>query len=375
MRRSHKRGSRRAASAASVPGALLLGLLVLVAAGAGAWAQLRAAMSQPGPAGVPVRIQVPEGARLRSVLGQLQRQGALRHALWVELDLRLQGRQPKMQAGLYEIAAHATARQILEQFAEGRVLLSSITIVEGWTVAQMRHALDADADVAHQTAHLSDQQLMQALGHPGEPAEGQFFPDTYRFAAGTSDRKILEMAYQRMQTTLAADWARRAAGLPLANPEQALTLASIIEKETGRPDERPKIAAVFVNRLRLGMRLQSDPTVIYGLGERYDGSIHTRDLQTDTPYNTYTRAGLPPTPIALPGAASLQAALHPAGIDALYFVATGQGDGSHQFSATLAEHDVALRSYLRRLGVTGVGASTGGAAAAAQSAAAQAPRP
>jgi len=353
MRRSHKRGSRRAASAASVPGALLLGLLVLVAAGAGAWAQLRAAMSQPGPAGVPVRIQVPEGARLRSVLGQLQRQGALRHALWVELYLRLQGRQPKMQAGLYEIAAHATARQILEQFAEGRVLLSSITIVEGWTVAQMRHALDADADVAHQTAHLSDQQLMQALGHPGEPAEGQFFPDTYRFAAGTSDRKILEMAYQRMQTTLAADWARRAAGLPLANPEQALTLASIIEKETGRPDERPKIAAVFVNRLRLGMRLQSDPTVIY----------------------TYTRAGLPPTPIALPGAASLQAALHPAGIDALYFVATGQGDGSHQFSATLAEHDVALRSYLRRLGVTGVGASTGGAAAAAQSTAAQAPRP
>ncbi len=377
MQRSH---DSRPRTAAPVAGAVLVGLVVLcllAAAGWGAWGQLRAAMNRPGPGSVPVRIQVPEGARLRSVLDQLRRDGALQHPHWVELYLRLTGRQAKMQAGLYQIAAHATPSQILEQFAAGRVLLSSITFVEGWTVAQMRQALDSDPDVAHQTRGLSDEQLMQVLGHPGEPAEGRFFPDTYRFAAGISDRKILGMAYQRMQATLAADWAQRAGGLPLAGPGQALILASIIEKETGRADERPKIAAVFVNRLRLGMRLQSDPTVIYGLGEHYDGSIHTRDLQTDTPYNTYTRAGLPPTPIALPGAASLQAAMHPADIDALYFVATGEGDGSHHFSATLAEHDVALRSYLKRLGVAAAGASisTGAGAAAAQHTAAQATRP
>jgi peptidoglycan lytic transglycosylase G len=333
-----------------------LGVLTLVAAlAAGAWlasARLSVAMDQPGPASAAVRIQVEPGAALRSILTQLQRQGALSHARWVQLYLRLHRQHPRVQAGLYEIAAHATARQILQQFAEGRVLLSSITVVEGWSVAQMRTALDADPQIAHQTRGLSDAQLMLALGHPGQAAEGQFFPDTYRFAAGTSDRRILEMAYQRMQQTLALDWSQRATNLPISTAQQALILASIIEKETARPDERPKIAAVFANRLRLGMRLQSDPTVIYGLGERYDGSIHTRDLQTDTPYNTYTRAGLPPTPIALPGAASLLAALHPADTDALYFVATGQGDGSHRFSATLAEHDVALRSYLRRIGAS-----------------------
>ncbi len=353
MKRHEAAGSRGAGLWAAV------GLLaVLAGLAGGAWlaaGRLGQAMDQPGPAALPVRIQIAPGAPLRSILAQLQHQGALRHARWVQLYLKLHRRHPRVQAGLYEIAAHATARQILQQFADGRVLLSSITVVEGWSVAQMRAALDSDPDVTHQLRGLSATQLMQALGHSGQSAEGRFFPDTYRFAAGTSDRKILEMAYQRMQQMLTADWSQRATDLPLSSPEQALTLASIVEKETARPDERPKVAAVFVNRLRLGMRLQSDPTVIYGLGERYDGSIHTRDLQSDTPYNTYTRTGLPPTPIALPGAASLQAAMHPADIDALYFVATGQGDGSHRFSATLAEHDVALRSYLRRLGVTGAG--------------------
>jgi UPF0755 protein len=231
------------------------------------------------------------------------------------------------------------------------VVLQSVTVVEGWTFAQMRAALDAHPAVAHQLRGLSAQQLMEALGHPGEAAEGRFFPDTYRFAAGTSDRRILEQAYERMRAELDDDWTRRAPDLPLANADEALILASIVEKETGREDERPRVAAVFVNRLRQGMRLQSDPTVIYGLGESYDGHIHTRDLETDTPYNSYTRAGLPPTPIALPGAAALQATLHPADSDALYFVATGNGDGTHHFSATLAEHDIALRAYLRKLGV------------------------
>jgi UPF0755 protein len=327
-----------------------LAIAALLAAGV-LWGkrQLDAAMAQPAANPNAVRIQVPPGSTLRAVLQGLQRQGTLRQARLIEWYLRLHGQHPRIQAGQYEIVPHASARQIVEQLAEGRVLLTSVTIVEGWSVAQMRHALDSDPDITHQLSALSDAELMRALGHPGEPAEGRFFPDTYRFAAGTSDRKILEMAYDRMRSTLLQDWAERDPAVPLKTPTDALTLASIIEKETARPEERPKIAAVFLNRLRLGMRLQSDPTVIYGLGTRYDGNIHTRDLTTDTPYNTYTRAGLPPTPIALPGAASLQAAMHPASIGALYFVATGAGDGSHHFSDTLAEQDVALRSYLRRL--------------------------
>jgi len=345
---------------------LLLALVALLG-----WRGLAANMQRPGDDTAAVRIEVAPGAPLREILSGLQRRGALRHARWVEAYLRLRGQRPRAQAGRYQIAAHATPRQIIAQLVEGRVILTSITVVEGWSFAQMRAALDNDPDVAHTLRGLTDPQLMSALGHPGQLPEGRFFPDTYRFAAGTTDRTILLMAYQRMGSTLADDWAHRAPGLPLATPDQALILASIIEKEAARPDERPKIAAVFCNRLRRGMRLQSDPTVIYGLGEHYDGSIHTRDLTTDTPYNTYTRAGLPPTPIALPGAASLQATLHPADIDALYFVATGNGDGSHRFSATLAEHDRAVRSYLRRLGVTpaaGHAAVTGAQVPATQAA-------
>ena len=350
--RSTSRLRARGATAAGV--LLALSLLVLVAVGAGlaGWRWLGMQMDRPGPAATALRVQVAAGSRLRGVLTHLQRQGALRGALAIEVFLRLQGRLPRIQAGLYEITPHESARQIVTALVEGRVLLSSITIVEGWRFADMRAALDADPDVQHGTRGLSDSELMRQLGHAGEPPEGRFFPDTYRFAAGSSDWRILQMAYDRMQATLQADWAHRAADLPLATSAQALTLASIIEKETARVDERPKIAAVFVNRLRMGMRLQSDPTVIYGLGESYDGRIHTHDLTSDTPYNTYTRAGLPPTPIALPGAAALQAAMHPAPIDALYFVASGLPDGSHRFSATLQEHDVAVRAYLRRLGVT-----------------------
>lgn len=325
---------------------LLLGATALVL-----WRALDRQMDQPSAAAAPVRIDVMPGSSLRSILQRLQQQHALSHPRLVQLYLRLRGEVPRVQAGTYEIAPHSSARAVLQQLAAGKVVLESLTIVEGWTVAQMRRALDAHAGVLHQLRGLSPEQIMVALGHPGQAAEGRFFPDTYRFAAGTSDRRILEQAYARMQSELHDGWAGRAPGLPLANPEQALILASIVEKETGREDERAQVAAVFINRLRRGMRLQSDPTVIYGLGERYDGNIHTRDLQRDTPYNTYTRAGLPPTPIALPGAAALHATLHPADSAALYFVATGNGDGSHHFSATLAEHEQALRAYLRRLGV------------------------
>jgi UPF0755 protein len=329
---------------------LLVVLILLAAAVLLSWRGLDWQMDQPAANAAPLRIEVAPGSTLRSTLLALQQLGALRHARLVELYLRLHGPAPRLQSGSYEVPAHSSAREVLDQLISGRVVLESLTVVEGWTFAQMRAALDTHAAVAHQMRGLSAQQLMDALGHPGEAAEGRFFPDTYRFAAGTSDRRILERAYERMQAELASDWNARAPELPLATADEALILASIIEKETGREDERPKVAAVFINRLRQGMRLQSDPTVIYGLGEGYDGHIHTRDLESDTPYNTYTRTGIPPTPIALPGAAALQATLHPAAIDALYFVATGNGDGTHHFSATLAEHDVALRAYLRKLG-------------------------
>jgi UPF0755 protein len=331
---------------------LLLLLVALAAATWLGWLGLGWQMNQPAASSAPVRVEVAPGSSLRTTLLALQAQGALRHARLVELYLRLHGPTPRLQSGTYELPPHANAREVLDQLINGRVVLESLTVVEGWSFAQMRSALDAHPAVAHQLRGLSAQQLMEALGHPGEAAEGRFFPDTYRFAAGTSDRRILERAYERMQAELEAAWSGRAPDLPLGSADDALILASIVEKETGREDERPKVAAVFVNRLRLGMRLQSDPTVIYGLGESYDGHIHSRDLETDTPYNSYTRSGLPPTPIALPGAAALQATLHPAASDALYFVATGNGDGSHQFSATLAEHDVALRAYLHKLGVS-----------------------
>jgi UPF0755 protein len=330
----------------------LLVVVLLLAGGAFAvWRGLEWEMDQPAPTSEPVRVEIPAGTNLRAVLQQLQTQGAVRHARLITLYLRLHSSTVRVQAGIYEIAPHQTARAVLDQFNSGRVLLEALTVVEGWTVGQLRHALDTDPTIAHSLQGMSDADLMSALGHPGQAAEGRFFPDTYRFAAGTSDRKILEGAYERMQLELTKAWNTRTEGLPLANEDQVLIMASIVEKETGREDERGKVAAVFDNRLKLGMRLQTDPTVIYGLGTRYDGTIHTRDLETDTPYNTYTRAGLPPTPIALPGLASLQATTHPADSTALYFVATGNGDGSHHFSATLAEHDEALRAYLKKLGV------------------------
>ena len=334
--------------------------VVAVAAALLLWRQLDASMQQRSQAPAGTRIQVVTGSSLRAVLNELARVQALRSPRLVEGYLRLHGVPVRAQAGIYELAPAASAREILDQLRAGRVVLSQVTIVEGWSFAQMRQALDASGDLVHEWRHLDDAALMSALGLKGVPAEGRFFPDTYRFAAGTADRRIYELALQRMNERLAQEWAERAPELPIRTPTEALILSSIIEKETGREDERAKVAAVFVNRLRLGMRLQSDPTVIYGLGARYDGNLRRRDLEADGPFNTYTRAGLPPTPIALPGGASLRAALHPAAIDALYFVATGLGDGGHQFSATYAEHNVALLRFLRRTGAKPDSAVTGG---------------
>jgi UPF0755 protein len=325
-------------------------LVVLAAAALGAgWLWLSDAYTAPGPAPEASRIEVAPGTSLRAVLAALEARGTVRNARAVEWYLRLKGVRVRVETGTYEIPPHASPRDILALFAEGKVVLEQLTVVEGATFAEFLDELAADPNVTHTLAGKSPAEVMAAIGHPGVAPEGQFFPDTYRFAAHTTDAAILTLAYDAMQSALAAAWTQRAPDLPLAGPYQALILASMIEKEAQLKSERARIAGVFVNRLRRGMRLQSDPTVIYGLGASYDGSIHTRDLTHDTPYNSYTRDGLPPTPIALPGRESLLAAVHPLASTELYFVATGLNDGAHHFSSTLEEHNHAVQTYLTRL--------------------------
>jgi UPF0755 protein len=331
-------------------GALLGGaiLLLLIAAG-GVWLWLEHEFHAPGPSAAAVRLEVEPGTSVRTVLGRLEASGTVRNARAVLWYLRAQGIRPRMQSGAYELPAHSSPAQILALFEEGKVILEQVTVVEGATFADFLDALAQHPRIAHTLTGKSAAEVMAALGHPDLAAEGQFFPDTYRFAAGTTDVAILTLAYESMQRALAAAWEARRPDLPLETPYQALILASVIEKEAALESERPLIAGVFVNRLRKGMRLQSDPTVIYGLGESYDGTIHTRDLLRDNPFNTYTRVGLPPTPIALPGRESLEAAVQPAPTTALYFVATGLGDGAHHFSSTIQEHNSAVQTYLERL--------------------------
>jgi UPF0755 protein len=322
-------------------------LLLVIAAAAAAYLMLDESFHAPGAAPAAVQLKVSPGESTRAVLIRLAGLGALAHPREVEIYLRLHQRIPRIEIGTYEVPAHASQADIVRMFEQGRVMLDQLTVVEGATFADFRRELDAQTDIAHTLRGRSDSEVMAALGHRGENPEGRFFPDTYRFTPGTSDLTILSMAYERMAALLARAWEQRSDGLPFDTPYQALTLASMVEKETGVADERSLIAGVFVNRLRRGMRLQSDPTVIYGLGNQYDGKIHTRDLATDTPYNSYTRSGLPPTPISLPGLEALLAAVHPDQTDDLYFVATGQG--GHHFSKTLAQHDAELRAYLERL--------------------------
>ena len=326
---------------------LLIGALVLAAAAAGGYALLERNYTAPGPSGKPVRLNVTAGESLHEVFAQLAGLGALRHPRVVEAYMRLRGIEPRIEIGVYDIPAHSSPAQIVRLFVEGRVVLDRITVVEGTTFAEFLHQLDADPDIDPTLRGKSDRQIMAALGHAGQNPEGRFFPSTYIFSPGTPDITILRMAYEKMSSMLARVWRRRSAQLPLKSPYQALILASMIEKETGVAGERRRIAGVFVNRLRRGMKLQSDPTVIYGLGSRYHGAISIRDLATATPYNTYTRNGLPPTPICLPGVRSLRAAVHPDRTRDLYFVATGKG--GHHFSRTLATHDAQVRSYLAQL--------------------------
>ena len=257
---------------------------------------------------------------------------------------RLTGVESRIQAGEYQLPADVTPQQVLARLSTGEGLVSyTISFIEGVTVREMREVLQRADNLRHTLDKLADDDLLAVLGLPPGPAEGWFFPDTYAFNRGTSDADILRRAYAQMREVLTASWEARADGLTLATPYEALTLASIVEKETGRGSDRPTISQVFNRRLQLGMKLQTDPTVIYGVGPEFDGDITRKHLRTDTPYNTYTRFGLPPTPIALPGRDSIEAALHPAESEFLYFVA--RGDGTSQFSATLEEHNAAVRRY------------------------------
>ncbi|OLC68267.1 MAG: aminodeoxychorismate lyase, partial [Betaproteobacteria bacterium 13_1_40CM_4_64_4] len=292
----------------------------------------------------PYALTVRAGASLRAVARELTAAGVL-PADWTLVALgRIERVDRMIKAGNYEIPRGTTLSGLLAQLTQGDVTQTSITIVEGWTVRDLKQALRADGDIAKIVVDLADGELMRAVGALGQQQpEGWFFPDTYFFASGATDLSILTRAYRTMQQRLDAAWVTRAPGLPFDAPYQALILASIVEKETGRVADRPLIAAVLVNRLQQGMRLQADPTVIYGIGERFDGNLTKRDLDADSAYNTYTRDGLPPTPIALPSQASLDAVLHPPPTPYLYFVA--RGDGSSEFSANLADHNRAVAKY------------------------------
>ncbi len=258
---------------------------------------------------------------------------------------RLSGDARQIRAGSYELVSGVTPVTLLRMLVRGEESLRNVTLVEGWNWRQVRQALARAEMLKPDSQSLDDEAVMRALGRPGLPPEGRFYPDTYTYAKGSSDLAVLRRALVAMDRRLDAAWAQRAPDTPLKTPEEALILASIVEKETGKPADRAMIAGVFTNRLRAGMMLQTDPTVIYGLGASFDGNLKKRHLQTDTPWNTYTRAGLPPTPIAMPGTAALLAAVQPAQTRALYFVA--RGDGSSQFSATLDEHNRAVNRYQR----------------------------
>lgn len=256
---------------------------------------------------------------------------------------RVSGQSRRIRAGSYAAEPGTTPRDLLDKMVRGDETLESLTLVEGWTFRQVRAALARAPGLRQTVAELDDTAVMTALGSPELPAEGWFFPDTYRYGRGVSDREVLRQAHAAMKHHLERAWAQRHSDLPLRSAQEALVLASIVEKETGRPSDRPQIAGVFANRLRLGMPLQTDPTVIYGLGPAFDGNLRRRDLMADTPFNTYTRRGLPPHPIAMPGLESIRAAVQPQATTALYFVA--RGDGSSQFSSTLDEHNRAVWQY------------------------------
>lgn len=318
--------------------------LVLASAGAGAlwwWT------TQPLTlAAEKVEVSVPPGASLRTAAQNAVAGGVRVPAVLLYAYFRFASdpAQP-IKPGDYEVTRGMTPGALLAKLERGDRIVFAITFVEGWNFRQVREALAKADHLKPDSRDMTAAELMQALGKPGLHPEGRFFPDTYHYAKNSSDLAVLRQSMQLMEARLTAAWEARSAGLPLKSPDDALILASIVEKETGQAADRPEIAGVFINRLRIGMRLQTDPTVIYGLGDKFDGNLRRADLTTDTPWNTYTRAGLPPTPIAMPGRASLMAAVQPASTSSLYFVA--RGDGSSHFSRSLDEHNRAVNKFQR----------------------------
>ncbi len=298
------------------------------------------------PPGRPVLdLEVEPGTAADGVAEAVVASGAQAPAFLLQVWFRYSGQDRQIKAGSYELAPGTTPRKLLSMLVRGEESLKSVTLVEGWTFAQVRKALQKAEQLAPDTLALSAENIMEKLDKPGLHPEGRFFPDTYSYAKGSSDLGVLRRAARAMDRRLDAAWSLRGPDTPLKSPEEALILASIVEKETGRPSDRAQIGGVFSNRLRIGMPLQTDPTVIYGLGAQFSGNLRRRDLQADTPYNTYTRGGLPPTPIAMPGRAALLAAVRPESTKALYFVS--RGDGSSEFSASLDEHNRAVNKYIR----------------------------
>jgi UPF0755 protein len=324
-------------------------LLLLLGAGAAAvvWVGVRS-LDEPLRLAAPVRFKVTPGASFARVAAELAAQDVIANPrAWI-LYARLTGLAPAIKAGEYEIPPGVTPRELLTKMVNGQVLLHSFTIVDGWRVQDMLAALRRNPDILS-TLNEKAPDLMAKLAQPGVDPEGQFLPETYRFIAGTADIEVLRQAHAALLRELETAWNNRDPGVPLHGSNELLIMASIVEKESGLPHELGLIAGLYEHRLSIGMRLQADPTVIYGLGDHYDGDIRTVDLRTDGPYNTYTRSGLPPTPIALPSAAVIHATAHPDKTDAIYFVASPKGDGSHVFSATLEQHNAAVASYLAHL--------------------------
>lgn len=318
-------------------------LLVLLGLVATAWVWL---VTKPlAPKSMPLEFHIPVGSSARSAANILAEKGTGAQPDLFYWTARLSGRARQIKAGSYELAEGETLWSLLGKLSRGDQTTATLTIVEGTTFRQLRKLIEENINLKHDTRELADIDIMMKLGAKKPHPEGQFYPDTYVFAKGASDMDVYRRAYKQMQTQLEAAWALREADSPLKTPYEALILASIVEKETGKSEDRGKVGGVFNNRLKIGMLLQTDPTVIYGMGEAFDGNLRKRDLQTDTPYNTYTRGGLPPSPISLPGQASLMAAVKPDKTKALYFVA--RGDGSSQFSETLDAHNRAVNKFQR----------------------------
>jgi UPF0755 protein len=324
----------------------ILGISIFVASILLAWGWMEYDEFVNTPLTLPeagITYELRPGTTIRGVARDLSESGVMNKPVLLRLLARWSGQASRLKAGEYHLPAGITPQQLLEILTSARVVQHALTIIEGWTFSQMMAAIERNEALTHTLEGVDNEQVMQRLGLEGIHPEGRFYPDTYHFPKGTTDVDFLLRAYRRMEAFLQAAWDKRGKDLPLDTPYEALILASIIEKETGIPQERGMIAGVFIRRLKKGMRLQTDPTVIYGMGESYDGNIRRRDLTTDTPYNTYVHSGLTPTPIAMPSGEAIEAALHPVDGKALYFVATG--DGGHHFSDTLEEHNKAVRKY------------------------------